>query len=54
MLHKLQREWTVDPEGSFMIGDRDSDVAAARAGGVPGHLFAAGNLMEFVKRTVVS
>jgi len=54
MLHKLQREWTVDLQGSFMVGDRDSDVAAAKAGGVPGHLFAAGNLFEFVKRTVPS
>jgi len=50
MLHKLQREWAVELEGSFMIGDRESDVAAAQAGDVPGHLFAAGNLLEFVKR----
>ena len=54
MLHKLQREWTVELEGSFMVGDRDSDVTAAQAGGVPGHLFAAGNLLESVKRIVAS
>lgn len=52
MLHKLQRDWTVDLEGSFMVGDRDSDVEAAKAGGVPGHKFAAGNLLEFVKGIV--
>jgi D-glycero-D-manno-heptose 1,7-bisphosphate phosphatase len=49
MLHKLQREWTVELGRSFMVGDRDSDVEAARAGGVRGHKFAAGNLLEFVK-----
>ena len=50
MLHKLQREWAVEIEGSFMIGDRDSDVEAAKAGGVPGHKFAGGNLMEFIEK----
>ena len=54
MLHKLQREWTVELEGSFMVGDRESDVTAAQAGGVPGHLFAAGNLLEAVKEIVDS
>jgi D-glycero-D-manno-heptose 1,7-bisphosphate phosphatase len=49
MLHKLQREWTVDLGRSFMIGDRDSDVEAARAGGVRGHKFEAGSLLDFVK-----
>jgi D-glycero-D-manno-heptose 1,7-bisphosphate phosphatase len=52
MLHKLQRDWPVELEGSFMIGDRDSDVAAAEAGGVPGHLFAAGNLLESIRKIV--
>jgi D,D-heptose 1,7-bisphosphate phosphatase len=52
MLHKLQRDWTIDLTGSFMVGDRDSDVEAAKAGGVPGHKFAAGNLLEFVKGIV--
>jgi D,D-heptose 1,7-bisphosphate phosphatase len=52
MLHKLQREWAVELKGSFMIGDRDSDVEAAIAGGVPGHKFAAGNLLESVRKIV--
>ncbi len=54
MLHKLQREWTVEPSGSFMVGDRESTSRRRRAGGVPGHVFAAGNLLEFVKRIVAS
>jgi D,D-heptose 1,7-bisphosphate phosphatase len=50
MLIKLQHEWTTDPARSFLVGDRDSDIAAARAAGVPGHLFAAGNLLEAIRR----
>jgi len=49
MLLKLQREWTTEHEGSFMIGDRDSDIQAAAAAGVPGYKFIGGGLLEFVK-----
>ncbi|MEO7339047.1 MAG: HAD hydrolase-like protein, partial [Caldimonas sp.] len=52
MLRKLQREWAVELNGSFMVGDRESDVAAAEGGGVPGHLFAAGNLLDFITKIV--
>ena len=48
MLLDLMAQWPVDPARSFMLGDRESDMQAAAAAGVPGHLFAHGNLHHFV------
>ena len=48
MIFDLTAHWPVRPEGSFVIGDRDSDIAAAQAAGLPGFLFAGGDLDEYV------
>ena len=52
MILKLQREWTTDPRWSFVVGDRDSDVAAAIAAGVAGYKFEGGNLWKFLQERV--
>lgn len=49
MLRDLMAHWPVDRTASFVIGDRDTDMAAARAAGLPGHLFTGGNLLERVR-----
>jgi len=54
MLLRAMREWPVKLTGSFMIGDRQTDLEAATAAGVPGHLFSGGNLLPFVQRIVGS
>jgi D-glycero-D-manno-heptose 1,7-bisphosphate phosphatase len=48
MILDLMRHWPVTPTGSFVIGDRPSDVAAAEAAGLPGFLFPGGNLSDFL------
>lgn len=48
MLLDCMARWPVRKDGSFMIGDKDTDMEAAAAAGVPGHLFAGGNLLAFL------
>ncbi len=49
MLLDLMACWPVDRSRSVLIGDKPSDVAAAAAAGVPGHLFAGGDLDALVR-----
>ncbi|KAH2775742.1 hypothetical protein KXW38_001137, partial [Aspergillus fumigatus] len=48
MIHDLMEHWPVRHQGSFVIGDRDSDIEAATAAGLPGFLFVGGDLDAFV------
>jgi len=49
MLRDLLTRWQVDPKRCLLIGDQDSDLAAAAAVGIPAHLFPSnGDLKEFV------
>lgn len=50
MLLDLMRRWPVRHEGSFVIGDKPTDIAAAEAAGLPGYLFSEGDLTNFVDR----
>jgi D-glycero-D-manno-heptose 1,7-bisphosphate phosphatase len=48
MILDLMQHWPVITKGSFVIGDRDSDIEAATAAHLPGFLFAGGDLDAFV------
>ena len=48
MLRDLAEHWPVQLDGSFVIGDRPSDIEAGQALGLPGFLFSGGDLDAFV------
>lgn len=48
MLLDLMRAWELTPARCLLVGDQPTDIAAAAAAGIAGHLFAGGNLAEFV------
>ena len=51
MLEQAAREWPIDLEGSFLIGDKGSDLAAASAFNIRGVKFTLGidSLVELVR-----
>ena len=49
MLLDLIGNWPVERNGSFLIGDKDTDMQAARAANVTGYLFPGGDLDAFVQ-----
>jgi D-glycero-D-manno-heptose 1,7-bisphosphate phosphatase len=49
MLRDLIRAWELDPARCVMIGDQPTDIEAAAAAGVEGHLFRGGNLLSFAQ-----
>jgi len=53
MILRALSELDIDKDRSFLIGDKESDIAAARGAGIPSFLFTAGNLNEFLDRCLV-
>ena len=52
MILDLLAHWGVEGRRSILVGDKESDLEAARASGVEGYLYPGGNLLEFVEPLV--
>jgi len=49
MITDLLARFPVNADKSLLVGDKPSDLEAARAAGLQGHLFSGGNLEAFVR-----
>src|SRR5215471_15323685 len=54
MLEQAARDWPIDKRNSFLIGDKDDDIAAAAAFNIRGFKFNAGSgsLMALVRQAL--
>ena len=50
MILQAFSDLTIRKDQSFLIGDKESDIEAARGAGIPGYLFPGGNLATFLDR----
>ncbi|MCP3464990.1 MULTISPECIES: HAD-IIIA family hydrolase [unclassified Bradyrhizobium] len=48
MIFDLLNRFPIDVTNSFVVGDKSSDMDAARAAGLSGRLFGGGNLQSFI------
>lgn len=53
MLEMAEAEFDMIKEKSFMIGNRESDIGAATAFGINGHLYEGTNLEQFIRNILV-
>ena len=54
MLLQAMAEFPVNREQSFLIGDKETDMQAARAAGVGAFLFRGGNIAQFAEWALAS
>ena len=52
MILDLMDRWTIDPARSLLIGDRETDLAAASAAGIAGHLYETGSVDDLLARAL--
>lgn len=54
MIEQAFKDFDIDKEKSFLIGDRETDIQAAQRAGILGHLFADENLDRFLESMLKS
>lgn len=53
MILDFMEKYGIDKKGSFLIGDKQSDVDAATAAGIDGYLYTNQNIVELVKAHIL-
>jgi histidinol-phosphate phosphatase family protein len=53
MLNRAMADWPVMRDGSFLIGDKTTDIEAADAAGIPGYLYRGGDLRDLVRHALL-
>jgi D-glycero-D-manno-heptose 1,7-bisphosphate phosphatase len=54
MILDLIASWPIEIERSFLIGDKDIDLEAARRAGVAGYQYRGGDLISYVDACVAA
>lgn len=49
MIEDLFNKWPIKKDASFLVGDKATDIEAARRAGIRGYLFQGGNLFDFLE-----
>ncbi len=52
MLVRALREWPIDAGRSIMVGDKHTDLEAAKAAGIRGVLYSGGSLLDVVREAL--
>lgn len=52
MIVQACAEHDIDPQQSFLVGDKKRDIQAGEAAGVASYLYTGGSLLEFVQKIV--
>ncbi len=53
MLNRAMEDWPIIKKTSFLIGDKTTDVEAAKAAGIPGYLYSGGDLRDLVRHALL-
>lgn len=50
LIRRGMADWNIEPADSILIGDKESDLAAAQAAGITGYLFLGDDLLNFMQQ----
>jgi D-glycero-D-manno-heptose 1,7-bisphosphate phosphatase len=52
MIEQGVREWSIDRESSFLVGDSETDLEAAKKSQIRAYRFRGGDLLDFVRARI--